>query len=62
MVVPTSIIVTWGLGDTYHTPCINILLGCLDFMDRQDITRTDGVICGFPEDEVTLLSQISLIP
>ena len=52
MVIPASIIVTWGIGDKYHPPYINIPIDCIYLPNRKDITGPEGVICSFYEEEV----------
>ena len=52
MVIPASIIVTWGIGDKYHPPYINIPIDCIYLPNRKDITGTGGVILIFPGEEI----------
>ena len=50
--MPTCIISTLGLGDTYHITYIYIPLGCINLMNSQESTGTYGVVCILPDEEV----------
>ena len=59
---PESIIVTWGLGDTYYTLYLNLPLGCLYLLNSQYSMGPDGVIWSCPDKEFTWQSTPYLLP
>ena len=61
-VLTESTFFAWGLGDMCHPLYLNLPLGCLCFLKRQESMGPEGVICSCPGEEVPWWSQPSLLP
>ena len=60
--MPSYIIFTWGIGDTYHPLTLNIPLNVFGLLNSQYSAGFVGVICSCPEQEVAWRGHPSLLP